>query len=325
MSVRLERMIAIDAAIRSGTFPDVRSFMQRFEVSERTIRADLAFLRDRLNAPLVYDRARRGYRYTDPTWMLPSLLVSEGELLAFFLSVEVARRYLGTAFEAPLRKAVEQIASALPRELQVDMDQLARHYTLQAGAVAEADPLLLSILFECIRECWSLDICYFTASTGERKRRVIDPYHLFNVRGEWQVVAFDHLRGQFRQFAVIRIEEWRVLKDRRFNRDPAFSEQEYLRTGFLAERGDTVEEIVIWFDAYQASYIRGRVWHLTQQVVEYPDGSLTLRFQSGALGEIRRWVMSFGRHAVVKAPETLAADLVAECEATLQRYHRAHS
>jgi len=322
MSLRLERMIAMDAAIRSGTFPDVRTFMERFEVSERTIRADLAFLRDRLNAPLVYNRTRRGYCYTDPTWMLPSLLVSEGELLTFFLSVELTKRYLGTAFEAPLRKAVEKLASVLPHELQVDMDELARHYTLQAGAVAEANPLLLSLLLECIRERWSLDICYFTASTGERKRRVIDPYHLFNVRGEWQVAAFDHLRRQVRQFAVTRIEEWRVLRDQRFTRDPSFSHEAYLHTGFLAERGDTLEEIVIWFDAYQANYIRGRQWHPTQQIEEHADGSLTLRFWSGALGEIRRWVMSLGRHAIVKAPEALVAGLVAECEATLQHYRQ---
>ncbi|MGQ9928016.1 MAG: helix-turn-helix transcriptional regulator [Chloroflexaceae bacterium] len=320
MSVRLERMFAIDAAIRSGVFPNVRTFMERFEMSERTVRADLTFLRERLNAPLVYDRARRGYCYTDPNWALPTLLVSEGELLAFFLSVELARRYLGTAFEAPLRKAVERLASSLPSDLQVDLSQLAQHYTFQAGATAGADPALLAALFECVRECWPVEMQYFTASTRERKWRRIHPYHLFNVRGDWQIVAFDEMRQSIRQFAVSRVEKWTVLKGERFTRDPAFSPEQYLSTGFLAERGDVAEEIVIWFDAYQASYVRGRVWHATQQVEEHSDGSLTLRFQSGALGEIRRWAMSFGRHALVRAPASLVAAITDECEATLQRY-----
>lgn len=321
MSVRLERMFAIDAAIRSGAYPDVRFFMERFEMSERTVRADLAFLRERLNAPLVYDRGRRGYRYSDPTFTLPTLLVSEGELLAFFLSVELARRYLGTAFEAPLRKAVERLASALPDELQIDLGELAQHYTFQAGATAGADPALLAALFACVRERWPVEMQYFTASSGERKQRTIDPYHLFNVRGDWQIVAYDHLRQAVRQFAVSRVEEWMVLKGERFTRDPAFSPVQYLSTGFLAERGDTAEAIEIWLDPYQASYVRGRVWHPTQQMEEHADGALTLRFQSGALGEIRRWAMSFGRHAVVRAPASLVADIQAECAATLQRYH----
>ena len=42
MSLRLERLLAIDAAIRSGSFPSVSAFMHRFEVSERTVRGDLA-------------------------------------------------------------------------------------------------------------------------------------------------------------------------------------------------------------------------------------------------------------------------------------------
>lgn len=320
MSVRLERMIAIDAAIRNGLSPNVPKLMKQFEVSERTVRADLEFLRERLNAPLVYDRARGGYRYTDPTWTLPTLLMSEGELLAFFLSVELAHRYLGTAFETPLRKAVERLAGSLPDELQVDLSQLAQHYTFQAGATAGADPTLLALLFECVRERWPVEVLYLTASSGERKRRVIEPYHLFNVRGDWQVMAFDHLRQNMRQFAVSRIEEWVVLKGQRFVRDPDFSAEEYLRTSFLAERGDEAVEIVIWFDAYQARYMRGREFHASQQIQEHPDGSLTLRFQSGALAEIRRWVMSFGRHAIIRAPASLAADLRAECEATLRAY-----
>ncbi|HEU5100800.1 MAG TPA: hypothetical protein VFU22_17345 [Roseiflexaceae bacterium] len=39
MSLRLERLLAIDAAIRGGGYPSVAVFMQRFEVSERTIAA----------------------------------------------------------------------------------------------------------------------------------------------------------------------------------------------------------------------------------------------------------------------------------------------
>jgi hypothetical protein len=57
MSLRLERLLAIDAAIRGGGYPNVSVFMRRFEVSERTVRGDLAFMRERLNAPLGHDRA----------------------------------------------------------------------------------------------------------------------------------------------------------------------------------------------------------------------------------------------------------------------------
>lgn len=320
MSLRLERMIAMDATIRGGGFPSVQTFIERFEVSERTVRADLAFMRERLNAPLEYDRRRGGYHYTDPTWALPTMFATEGELLAFFLSVELTRRYLGTAFEAPLRKMVNLLVDRLPDELQIDLSALTQHYTFQSGATIGTDATLLMTLFECVRECWPIDITYFTASSGERKQRVLEPYHLFNVRGDWQVVAFDHRRQGVRQFAVSRIETWTVLRAKRFVRDPGFSVVEYLSTGFLAERGDQAVEIEIWFDDYQARYIRGREFHPSQQIEEHDDGSLTMRLWSGAMDEVRRWVMSFGNHAEVLEPASLRAEVAAEANAMTQRY-----
>jgi predicted DNA-binding transcriptional regulator YafY len=61
MSLRLERLQAMDAAIRGGSYPSVQTFIDRFEVSERTVHGDLAFMRERLNASLEYDRGCGGY------------------------------------------------------------------------------------------------------------------------------------------------------------------------------------------------------------------------------------------------------------------------
>jgi predicted DNA-binding transcriptional regulator YafY len=320
---RYERLFALDAAIRAGSYPSLRALMERFEVSERTIYDDLAYLRERFDAPLRYERSRGGYTYSDPSWQLPPVLMTEGELVAFFLSVELTRRYLGTAFEAPLRKALATLAGTLPDTLSVDLAQLAQHYTFEAGATANADPQLLITLLDCIREQWPLAMTYLTASSGERKERVIEPYHLFNVRGDWQVMAFDHLRQGVRQFAVSRIEAWEVLKEQRFVRDPDFSVSDYLSTAFLAERGDHAEIIEIWFDAYQTRYLRGRMFRPDQQVTEHVDGSMTLRFQSGALDEIRRWVMSYGSHARVVAPAILVEQITNELDAARRMYQSA--
>ena len=320
MSVRLERMIAMDAAIRANTYPSVRTFIDRFEISERTVRLDLAFMRERLNAPLDHDRSRGGYYYTDPTWALPTMFATEGELLAFFLSVELTRRYLGTTFEAPLRKAAAVLALSLPDKVQLDMSLLAQHYTFQPGATASADPALLVALSEAIHERWPVEMTYFTAGRGERNQRVIEPYQLYNVRGEWQVIAFDHLRRQFRHFAVSRVEAWKLLKAQRFVRDPEFSSESYLAQGFLAEHGDAPVEVVIWFDEYQARYMRGKQWHPSQRIEEHADGSLTLTFRTGALGEVRRWVMAYGNHAEVKEPASLRAEVAAEAAAMVRRY-----
>ncbi|MGL5795143.1 MAG: DNA-binding protein, partial [Waterburya sp.] len=52
MSRHLERLLKIDSLLRSGLRQTQESLAQATEVSDRTIRSDLAFLRDRYNAPL---------------------------------------------------------------------------------------------------------------------------------------------------------------------------------------------------------------------------------------------------------------------------------
>ncbi len=303
MSVRLERIIQLDQAIRSGNYPSASALAARFEVSQRTIYADRTFMVDRLGAPIEFDDERGGWCYTDQTWVLPAIMVSEGELLAFFLGQAVSRQYLGTPFEEPLCSALDKIAHYLPDHVRVDMAEAARHHTIRAGATVDVDARLVLDLEHAIRERRQLRMTYYTASRGERTERTVDPYHFYNVRGDWYLVAHDHLRQGMRNFHLGRIEEWQVLEET-FEPDAAFSAEEFLAGGFLTEMGEAAD-IVIRFDAYQARWIRERVWHPSQQVEEQPDGGLVLRLHCGGLDEVRRWVMSYGGHAEVLEPPAL--------------------
>ena len=87
----LSRLKQIDEEIRAGRCPNARTLARRLERSERTVKRDLTVMRDQLGAPLVYDRARRGWRYLKPGWALPQQL-NGGELRAFFTAAEVLRR-----------------------------------------------------------------------------------------------------------------------------------------------------------------------------------------------------------------------------------------
>ena len=103
---QLERIFEIDRRIKAGEYPNADRLAGSLEVSRRVIFKDREFMVNRLGAPIEYDRERGGWYYTNKIWTLPNIMVSEGELLAFFLSVEVARRYIGTALEESLRSAV---------------------------------------------------------------------------------------------------------------------------------------------------------------------------------------------------------------------------
>jgi predicted DNA-binding transcriptional regulator YafY len=318
---QLERLLEIDRRIRAGKYPNARQLAADLEVSERTIYQDREFLLERLGAPLAYDRRRGGWYYTDPTWVLPSVMVTEGELLAFFLSVEVARRYLGTAFEAPLRSAVAKITAGLKEQVAVDLEELRSAYAFATPSTVTVKEQLLVDLHRAIRDRRRVRMHYYTASRDCWQTRVVEPYYLYNCRGDWYLVAFDHFRRQMRVFQTGRVDWWEVLPEG-FVRNPNFSLEEWLAQAFQTERGEEVVEVAVRFDAYQARYIRERLWHPTQQIEELFDGGLILRFRTGGLAEVRRWVMGYGSHAEVLAPEELRREVAAEARAVARLHAR---
>ena len=62
----LQRIAAFDRAIRAGEYPNARTIARELEVGHRTVQRDVEFLRDRLGAPLAFDRRRNGYYYNRP-------------------------------------------------------------------------------------------------------------------------------------------------------------------------------------------------------------------------------------------------------------------
>jgi predicted DNA-binding transcriptional regulator YafY len=302
---QLERIMRIDARIRAGSYPNAARIADELEVSKRVIYQDRNFMVNRLGAPIDFDREHGGWYYTNPTWVFPSMFVTEGELMAFFLSIEVAQRYLGTAFEAPLHAAINRLALSLGNQVQVSLEELREHYTFAAPATPNVNAQLLVEVHRAIQQQLQVRMRYYTASRDDWNERIVNPHHLYNMRGDWYLFAYDQNRGEMRNFHLGRVEWWEVLKGG-FERVPNFSAGEWMSTAFQTERGGDPEDVEIKFDAYQARWIRERRWHETQPPLEeLPDGGVVLRFRTGGLDEVKRWVLQFGHHAEVSKPDSI--------------------
>lgn len=320
MSRHLERLLRIDALLRIGKRQTAVSLAEALECSERTIRSDLAFLRDRFNAPLEFNRCQ-GYHYTEPEWRLPSISLSQGELFALTLGARMLENYSGSAYVAELRSAITRLSERLPEQTWVDLQQIAdERIIFRAGGGISLKPEIWNQLVEACRTSTQVQMTYYTASRNEHSQRILDPYLLHIYRGtNPYAIGFCHKRQAIRWFRVDRIQELQVLSEK-FVRDPTFNAREYLDKIFQYEVGDNPVAIAIWFDAPTAPYIRERCWHQTQEILEHMDGSLTLHMVVAGLNDIKRWVLGYGKGAVVREPPELVELVQAELEAMFNFY-----
>ena len=131
----LRRIMGIDQAVRSGGWPNATTLAAEFEVDPKTVRRDIAYLRDQLHAPLEYDPARFGYFYREPSFRLPFFQLTEGELVAVLLAERVLKQYRGTPFEADLRRAFAKVTELLPETIST-IDKAVQKGVLHRNAAA---------------------------------------------------------------------------------------------------------------------------------------------------------------------------------------------
>jgi predicted DNA-binding transcriptional regulator YafY len=310
----LERVFWIDREIRADRYPNASTIARHFEVSPKTAQRTLDFMRDRLRLPLDYSHEHRGWYYTEPAYALPAIELTEGDLVAILLAEKLARQYRGTAIGQQVEQAFAKVLDAMTNVVSIDLTGLAEAYSFEAAPTSDLDPDLFRRLGRAAIERRRIEMTYFTATRGELTRRRADPLHLRNYLGEWYLIAFDHLRGQPRDFHAGRIRELEVT-DEQFDWPAGFDLADYLNSGFGMIRGSQPFDVEIIFDEYQARWIRerGRL-HPTEQREELPDGGLCVRMQVTALDGVKRFVMQYGAHAKVIQPEALRQAVCEEIE-----------
>jgi len=318
---QLERIFWLDAQIQGYNYPNAQKLAEKFEISRRQAYADREYMVNRLSAPIGYNRERGGWYYTDPTYRLPAILLQEGELLAFLLTQQLSSHYLGTPFERQFESALQKIRAHLPDTVTVQAEDLSHMVAFTGGATVEADPKLVMDLNKAACQQRQVRMKYYTASRGEVTERVVDPYRLHNVQGDWYLIAYCHSRHTWRDFLLVRIREWEIL-DQQFERSPTFNLQDYLERGFRAERGEKVYDIAVRFDAYQARWVKERRYHATQSVEPLPDGGVILRLRTGALDEVARWVLQYGPHAEALEPQELRCQVAEAHRSAAKSYDR---
>ena len=309
------RVFWIDCELRANRYPNARKVAAHFEVNAKTAQRTFEFMRDQLRLPLAYSARNRGWHYTEPAYALPAIELTEGELVAILLAERLARQYRGTAIGRQVEGAFAKVLNAMTATVSIDFGSLSEAYSFEAAATSELDPELFRRLGRAAIERRRIEMSYYTAGRGELTRRRADPLHLRNYLGEWYLIAYDHLRDGIRDFHAGRIRELKVTEER-FDWPEDFDLTRYLDSGFAMIRGREPIDVEIVFDEYQARWIRerGKV-HPTEEREEMADGGLRIRLRVTALDGVRRYVMQYGSHAEVIAPEELRREIREEIEA----------
>lgn len=316
----LERFVWFDNETRLGRHPNAFKLAAKFEISTKTAQRSIDYFRDRLQAPLEYLLTRKGYHYTDSSYQLPVTRISEAELLALLIS----RKLITEASAGSLADELESVSRRLGSLLAANLPGRAKPedaFSFRWKGTSPIDPLTFKVVTSALLQGKLLTFCYYSPTASNCTMRTVEPHHMVNYMGNWHLIAYCHLRNDWRDFVLGRMtltqtegtafsfrsgEEWRPFL---FNTFGIFQNRESFN-------------VVLRFTPERSRWVNGELWHEGQSEVIEGDGSLVLTIPVCHEAEIMMEILKHGSQVEVLDPEWLRDRVIDELENAVNKYQR---
>lgn len=307
---RLEALLKIDQLIRNEKARSIAQLARALSVGTDTIQRSLQQLRV-CGAPIANHLAK-GFIYTDQDWQLPSMALSVGELYVLMLG----NRMLSAAGDTPLglelQLSLQALVKRLPRRIWIDAHSLLESLDWQQEMLPLLDLLLWQRVNESLQNRQAAFVAYDRPEQLPSAHK-LNAYALYFYRGvKPYVIGYCQLDCEMLCLALERIGEFKVL-DEAFTVPNGFQAREYIDEIHRSEsQQEQAIDVQIRFLPEVVSQVKSYAWQNQRVLSEHEDGSLTITMSVTDLQQVKRWVLGFGKAAIVEAPKALIALVLKE-------------
>jgi predicted DNA-binding transcriptional regulator YafY len=198
-SARLLRLLTL---LQSRTRWSGRDLAERLQVSARTLRNDVAKLRQ-LGYPVHGGTGVAGGYQLRAGTTLPPLLLDDDEAVAMALGLRLASGGAGDLGESAAR-ALAKFDQLLPVRLRGRVAALGSYTASVGHGGPSVDPDLVMFLTAACRDRQRVRLDY-TTRDGQTSHREVEPYRVLHLGGRWYLAAFDPDRADWRNFRLDRL------------------------------------------------------------------------------------------------------------------------
>jgi predicted DNA-binding transcriptional regulator YafY len=322
---RTERFYKIHQLLAARATVRIRDFLDALGVSRATFKRDLEYMRDRLNAPIEWDRERRGYRLAGDAaagrFELPGLWFNPSEIRAL-LTMQHLLADLQPGLLGPHVKPLLARLRALLGSGEHSAEEVERRIRIiHLGARGFALPHF-EVAANAVLDRRRLHIVYVSRGSNERTERDISPQRLVHYRENWYCDAWCHLREDVRSFAVDAIQSAQLL-DQKAKTVPERELDEVLASGYGIFSGRKTTWAKLRFTPERARWVAAEQWHPQQKGRVERDGSYVLELPFSDPRELQMDVLRHGPHVEVLEPASLREAVKEQLAAALAKYGKA--
>lgn len=228
---QLSRLISILTLLKSKRLLTSTELAERYNVSIRTIYRDIRKLEE-AGIPIISVEGK-GYSLMDGYFVAP-VQFTEKQANALITAQHLVNQTKDESFAKDFNEALIKIKSVFRSSIQEKSELLSDKIIVLDQFWNDFEPINRNALSEiqlAITNFNYVEINYQKVDNSATSFRKIEPCAMYSIQNKWILIAWCHLRSDYRAFRVDRIQHFKILpekfEDRKFNLQDYFTESYY--------------------------------------------------------------------------------------------------
>ena len=314
---RTERFHIIDQMLVNRKLVTRAQFLDVLEVSPATFKRDLEYMRDRLAAPIVWDRERSGYSYDygEPgaeQYQLPGLWFNTSEIHAL-LSMDALLENLHPGVLSNHIKPLRSRIRMLLDDGDHSVEEIAKRIRILPATAKTVNSDYFQVISRALLTRKRLSMVYYNRSDDSETSREISPQRLIYYRDNWYLDGWCHLRNALRSFSVDAILKLEVGQEAARDIDEEILDRE-LETGYGIFSGADTSEAILRFSPRLARWVSREQWHPQQKGKYDESGFYLLQIPYSQDTELIMDILKYGADVEVIQPQSLRRKVIERIE-----------
>jgi len=286
---QLERIVYINRIIEEQGGVETSQIVDEFSISRRQVIRDVQYIKDRLNAPIVYSTEKKWYHYSESFTLFSNSNERLLVLNAIFRSLAQSQGMMGAL--------TEMISEGLDSGVE-------KHYRSLSDKIVFISPVqdwpnyeVFTVICSAMKSGQRITM-HYKNTKGVQSVRHIEPLRLVNYSGRWYLLAFDMKSKQLRTFHLSRIESLAEIQgDRIVKRYEEEQIDSFIHSGYGIFMGN--EQTYVTFRVYDwaIEILKTQIWHrdqVQQLITEQGRKALQVTLPVASLNEIVSALLFFG-------------------------------
>jgi predicted DNA-binding transcriptional regulator YafY len=203
---RIDRLFGILTLLQSKKYVPAEKIADKFGISVRTVYRDIKALCEQ-GIPVSFEQ-HKGY-FLVQGYFLPPVSFSTEEANALLLSERIVYGFSDKSIQTHYSAALNKVKAVMGSKARDKMEHLNERIKMQVPECINYSFEYLTVLQQAISTRTIIEIDYKN-NKEEVSRRLVEPIGLIFYALNWHIIAWCHVRHDYRDFRVSRIL---VLRD----------------------------------------------------------------------------------------------------------------